>query len=240
MGDGTGVARRSGAGGPSERASLAQRERRWKDRKFGRPGARGRGAAGAGVLLWHGVDVGCEADVVGSTLKLSREAIERSVPALRRFARALVRHHRVETADELVQETIVCVLRADGAAPTTTRRLYATLVRVHRAQIRTSADRRETADRGVAALDRRPAVDVAPATALSAMPLELREALLLVSLESFGYDDAADILGVSREVLVDRLARARATLGADLGAPIEPVRLRGRDGRRAGHLRLVK
>lgn len=50
------------------------------------------------------------------------------------------------------------------------------------------------------------------AAALLDIGLEEREALLLVALEGFSYEHAAQILKISRRVLISRLARARTAL----------------------------
>ncbi|WP_395664810.1 RNA polymerase sigma factor [Methylocella sp.] len=69
-------------------------------------------------------------------------------------------------------------------------------------------------------------------TALASLRPEEREALLLVVLEGFSYDEAAQILKISPQILVVRLLRARERL---------PTRLPERRGSRsAAHLRLVK
>ena len=61
------------------------------------------------------------------------------------------------------------------------------------------------------------------AAALLALPLEEREALLLVVLEGFSFAQAARILKISRTALVMRLARARAALN-EIAAPETPSR----------------
>ncbi len=72
--------------------------------------------------------------------------------------------------------------------------------------------------------------------ALCALKLEEREALLLVSLEGFGYAQAARILKISRPILIARLSRAREKLPQNLhGYPS----LR-RTKSRPSHLRVVK
>ncbi|MGE5369605.1 MAG: sigma factor-like helix-turn-helix DNA-binding protein, partial [Chloroflexota bacterium] len=70
---------------------------------------------------------------------------------------------------------------------------------------------------------------------LAELPFDDRSALLLVSLEGFGYDAAARIAATPRETLLARLMRARAALAADgLQAPDAGAR------RAAAHLRIVK
>ena len=61
--------------------------------------------------------------------------------------------------------------------------------------------------------------------------------LLLVSLEGFGYDAAARIVGTPRETRSPGLMRARAALGAD---GLQAARAAGRRRRAAAHLRIVK
>jgi len=57
------------------------------------------------------------------------------------------------------------------------------------------------------------------------LPLEQREALLLVVLEGASYAEAADILGIPAGTLMSRLGRARAALRLATGN-IEEPRLR--------------
>lgn len=73
--------------------------------------------------------------------------------------------------------------------------------------------------------------------ALDAMALDEREAYLLVALEGLDYAQAADVLGVTRQVLVARLLRARQHLGTRL----EPSH-HAADGRHGppAYLRVVK
>ncbi len=72
---------------------------------------------------------------------------------------------------------------------------------------------------------------------VAAMPLEWREALLLVTLERLPHVEAAAVLEIPLTTLIERLARARAALAHALAAPIAaaPPRRVG-----APHLRLIK
>ena len=79
--------------------------------------------------------------------------------------------------------------------------------------------------------------------AIRNLPLELRESLLLVVLERFSHSEAAEALDIPLATLMDRLARARATLAAFSQRRPAPSR-NPPDGhawrRGAPHLRLVK
>ena len=74
--------------------------------------------------------------------------------------------------------------------------------------------------------------------ALDALPLEEREALLLVVLEGFNYAQAADVLSVPRAALAARIARARQLLSEHLDAAL-PIEARNRV-RHPEYLRLIK
>jgi RNA polymerase sigma-70 factor (ECF subfamily) len=144
------------------------------------------------------------------------------VPSLRRFARALVAGRSKTTmADDLVQSVLIGALHAHDANESSLRvSLYTSLVQLNRAR-HTEANDAEAARRLgrpgiVAALDR--------------MPLDQREALLLVVLEGFSYDQTAAVLGLPRSSVVARLMRARASLS---GVAVE-------EAGRGSHLRVVK
>jgi RNA polymerase sigma-70 factor (ECF subfamily) len=72
---------------------------------------------------------------------------------------------------------------------------------------------------------------------LASLGFDERAMLLLVSLEGFGYDAAARIVGATRDTALARLIRARSALGAEGLRPVAP----SEGGRRAAsHLRVVK
>ncbi|WP_162937770.1 RNA polymerase sigma factor [Indioceanicola profundi] len=52
--------------------------------------------------------------------------------------------------------------------------------------------------------------------ALAALPPDLREALVLVTVEGLRYREAADRLNITIAALTRRIARARATLATNL------------------------
>lgn len=170
-------------------------------------------------------------------------------PRLRRYARALVAAHPApnDMADELVRAALQ---RMFGGMPSRwfdlDLRAYALLTELHR-----DAVHNVTLGTGAAlrkgqscAASLRPA-NMAPGLAaprdklshaLGSLPLEEKEALLLVVLEGFSYARAARILKISRALFVARLARARESLGTALDATMTP-----RSGKtHPPHLRVVK
>jgi RNA polymerase sigma-70 factor (ECF subfamily) len=146
-----------------------------------------------------------------------RRGLEPLIPALRRFARALSRD--AETADDLVQDTLVRALRAEHLFHGGDLRtwLFTILLNLDRNR-RRSLSRRPT----LAVIE-----DVDPAAApgsdgtgrdiqrgLALLPAEQREVLLLVTLEGMSYREAAEVQGVPIGTIMSRLSRARAALRA--------------------------
>lgn len=144
-----------------------------------------------------------------------RRGLEPLIPALRRFARALARDQ--ETADDLVQDTMVRALRAEHLFHGGDLRtwLFTILLNLDRNR------RRGLARRPVLAVieDVDPAAPPASdgtgrdiARGLAMMPPEQREVLLLVTLEGMSYREAADVQGVPIGTVMSRLSRARTML----------------------------
>lgn len=146
--------------------------------------------------------------------------IERHIPALRRYAWALLRNQ--DAADDLVQD---CLERALGRWHlrqrdadlrawlfTILRSLFLNKIRqqsrrgVHvefqEADGHTSFD-----GDGERALAGRDALQ-----ALNALSEEQRSLLLLIAVEDFSYQEAADLFGVPLGTIMSRLSRARAEL----------------------------
>ena len=156
-----------------------------------------------------------------------RRGIEPLIPALRRFARALSRD--AETADDLVQDTLVRALRAEhlfhgGDLRTWTFTILLNLDRNRRR----SLSRRPV----LAAIE-----DVDPAAepgsdgtgrdierGLAFLPAEQREVLLLVALEGMSYREAADVQGVPIGTVMSRLSRARNTLRTHIEGDMPKLR----------------
>lgn len=152
-------------------------------------------------------------------------------PALRRYSRALCAGAGQALSDELVQSALQSVgarIRAKELRP------------VDLAEARLEAYIALTAIAARRLVDApRPAPRHPPIVhGLADLSFEDRAALLLVSLEGFGYAAAARIVGAPRETLLARLIRARAALGVE---GLRPIGAEGAAARRlAPHLRVVK
>ena len=147
-----------------------------------------------------------------------RQRIEAAIPALRRYARALTRD--AETADDIVQDTLVRALRSEHLfhGGDTRAWLYTILTNLNRNRLRT--------------LSRRPVHHADPGQrcgtsgpdsggrdigrALDDLAEDQRSALLLVVLEGLTYREVADVQGVPIGTVMSRLARARMQIKAYL------------------------
>ncbi len=153
-----------------------------------------------------------------------------ATPALRRYARALCAGAGPAVADDLVQSALQSVgarIRAKELRPGD----------LAEARIEAYAALVSLAQRKLANAPR-PAPRHPPIVhGLADLAFDERAMLLLVSLEGFGYDASARIVGASRETALARLMRARAGLGAEGLRPVAPS-----DGSRraVSHLRIVK
>jgi len=145
--------------------------------------------------------------------------IEPHIPALRRYAFALLRDR--DRADDLVQDTLERALsrwllrRADGD-------VRAWLFTILRNQ-HVSSWRRDRRRGAAVAIDETTMPTVAARqdtalevhdvlAALDQLPEEQKSLLLLVGVEDFSYDDAARILGMPIGTVMSRLSRARQRL----------------------------
>jgi RNA polymerase sigma-70 factor (ECF subfamily) len=148
-----------------------------------------------------------------------RQSIERQIPALRRYARALTRN--AELADDLVQDTLLRALRSEHLFNGGEIRswLYTILTNLNRNRLRSLARR--------PALDQLKDADAAGATgpqagtrdiarALASLVEEQRSTLLLVVLEGLSYREVAEVQGVPIGTVMSRLARARSNIKAFL------------------------
>lgn len=182
-----------------------------------------------------------------------KEAIKPFVPDLRRYARALAldAEHSGAAADDLVHRTMAQALRDErlrhGAVRVT---LFAIVTTLNRTRVRAACEAGGISTGGGATARPSCVATRAPfepvhrtriEQAIARLPLDLREALLLVALEKMTYEDAASVTGVPTATLLARLTRARDDLRHSFnGMPQEPAQpLPPRQAARR-HLRLVK
>jgi RNA polymerase sigma-70 factor, ECF subfamily len=147
-----------------------------------------------------------------------RQRVEAAIPALRRYARALTRD--AETADDIVQDTLVRALRSEHLFHGGDVRawLYTILTNLNRNRLRTLS-RRPTLTPikdGDAAITGPDAGSRDIARALDDLAEEQRTALLLVVLEGLTYREVAEVQGVPIGTVMSRLARARMQIKAYL------------------------
>ncbi len=148
-----------------------------------------------------------------------RHDVEASIPALRRYARALTRDGDI--ADDLVQDTLVRALRSEHLFHGGDLRswLYTILTNLNRNRLR-SLSRRPA----LMPMEENDAPDMAGPEAggrdveraLATLVEDQRAALLLVVLEGLSYREVAEVQGVPIGTVMSRLARARAHIKAFL------------------------
>jgi RNA polymerase sigma-70 factor (ECF subfamily) len=141
--------------------------------------------------------------------------VEATIPALRRYARALTRDSDI--ADDLVQDTLVRALRSEHLFHGDEVRswLYTILTNLNRNRLR-SLSRRPP----LTPLEDNDAPDLAGPEAggrdieraLATLVEDQRHALLLVVLEGLSYREVADVQGVPIGTVMSRLARARVQI----------------------------
>jgi RNA polymerase sigma-70 factor (ECF subfamily) len=146
-----------------------------------------------------------------------RQRVEATIPALRRYARALTRD--AETADDIVQDTLVRALRSEHLFHEGDVRawLYTILTNLNRNRLR-SISRRPTLT-PIKDSDAMTGFDTGSrdiARALESLAEEQRTALLLVVLEGLTYREVAEVQGVPIGTVMSRLARARTQIKAYL------------------------
>ena len=151
----------------------------------------------------------------GGSLATFKRNVEATIPALRRYARALTRDSDV--ADDLVQDTLVRALRSEHLFHGGEIRswLYTILTNLNRNRLRSLA-RRPT----LLPLEDNDAPDLAGPEAggrdieraLATLVEDQRNALLLVVLEGLTYREVAEVQGVPIGTVMSRLARARAQI----------------------------
>jgi RNA polymerase sigma-70 factor (ECF subfamily) len=147
--------------------------------------------------------------------------VEREIPRLRRYARALTRN--IDRADDLVQETLLrAMANIQSFQPGTNLSawLFTILRNLFHSEYRKR--RREVEDPDGSYAGR---LKVQPEqgsrldfedfrSALAKLPPDQREALLLVGAQGFSYEDAAQICGVAVGTIKSRVNRARSRLAS--------------------------
>jgi RNA polymerase sigma-70 factor (ECF subfamily) len=147
------------------------------------------------------------------------ELLERQIPKLRRYARALT--HSSDRADDLVQDTLIrAIAKAHLWEAGTDLRawLFAIMHNQHVNTVR-RASRQETIDIEemssslIAASDPTASRQLRELErAIACLPAEQREVILLVGLEEMSYQEAAQVLGVPVGTVRSRLSRGRDAL----------------------------
>lgn len=170
--------------------------------------------------------------MVGSKQEWFGKALIAQLPALRRYARALVGNTAL--ADDLVQDTIERALRQweclreaqrlAGWLRSILHNLYIdelrrSRTRGHDQEITELAD---DAALSVPAHDGTAAIDFV--RAMGSLSVEHRQVLLLVGIENKNYRDIADELGIPIGTVMSRLARGRERLRSALEG--EKIRIR--------------
>src|ERR1700760_3796175 len=170
--------------------------------------------------VFYGEQVG-QGAVVLSDIDVGgfRLGVQAAIPALRRYARALTRD--AETADDLVQDTLVRALRSEHLFHGGDVRswLYTILTNLNRNRLRSLARRPVMT---VIGDDDAPDMSGPEAgsrdieRALASLVEDQRAALLLVVLEGPTHREVAEVQGVPGGTVMSRLARARAQIRAFL------------------------
>ena len=148
------------------------------------------------------------------------DGIEACIPDLRRYARALT--NDPWRSDDLVQECLEKAIKKQAYwRPIGSQKSWLMKILLNDFRNEMRRRRREGVripiDSVADDLATRPAQPgrlalVETGRALASLPLEQKEALLLVVLEGMNYSEAAEILGISMGTLMSRLGRARAKL----------------------------
>jgi len=156
--------------------------------------------------------------------------VEREIPRLRRYARALTR--ATDRADDLVQETLVRALTKGHLwQPGTDFRAWLFTIMHNQYVNMVRRQARETTTVDLEHLSSTLAATTDPTSswqlreldrALARLPDEQREVILLIGLEGVAYETAAQILGVPIGTVRSRLSRGRETLRQIMGRQKAP------------------
>ena len=148
-----------------------------------------------------------------------RSAMLAALPSLRAFALSLTNAR--EIADDLVQDTLVRALaKIDQFQPGTNMGawLFTILRNIFYSQCRRTKHEIEDPDGSYAARLRAPPEQHAKCDvqdmlkALAKLPVEQREALILVAAEGLSYEETAQVCGVATGTIKSRVSRGRVHL----------------------------
>ena len=156
--------------------------------------------------------------------------VEREIPRLRRYARALTR--ATDRADDLVQETLVRALTKGHLwRPGTDFRAWLFTIMHHQYVNTVRRQARETTRVDLEHVSSTLEATTDPTSswqlreldrALARLPDGQREVILLIGLEGLAYETAARILGVPIGTVRSRLWRGRETLRQLMGRQEKP------------------
>lgn len=166
------------------------------------------------------------------------------IGGLRRFGRALVRDARfapddasaARLVDKLIRQAHVTAIGSRLAGRQSARlAAYGRFVQLHRRHVR-----RITLDENDVGWSEATTPRCGPAVVngMRALPLEQREALLLVALVGFSHREAAEALDISLMQLIERLDRARERLAESMSAGADATSPAAWS--RAPYLRVIK
>ncbi|WP_376087732.1 sigma-70 family RNA polymerase sigma factor [Roseomonas sp. CCTCC AB2023176] len=156
-----------------------------------------------------------------------RQDLIRLLPELRAFARFLTRDPTA--ADDLVQDTLLRALRNEAQwAPGTSLKAWTfTILRNAFLEARRKAGARQRLLDSVTMTEATPAGQEARmelaglAQALSTLPREQQEAIVLVGALGLSSEEAAAVAGVAVGTLKARVSRGRRVLGTRFERPLE-------------------
>ena len=158
--------------------------------------------------------------------------VEAEIPRLRRYARALTRDaltRDISRADDLVQSCLTRAIAKQHLWPNLRAWLFTILHNQHVSDVRRAAREVVTVSvEDAPTLTTQPnAYDVLRLRDLRAemdrLPIEQREAILLIGLEGLPYEDAAKVLNVPIGTIRSRLSRGRDQLRKLMGMDDEPA-----------------
>jgi RNA polymerase sigma-70 factor (ECF subfamily) len=148
-----------------------------------------------------------------------RDSVVELIPALRAFAWSL--SHNASDADDLVQDTLIKAwTNRDKFEPGTNLRAWLfTILRntYYTAAVRRRREVRDETGKYAATLSTGPTQDWSLAiralqNALAQLPVEHREALILVGAAGMTYEEAAEVCGCALGTIKSRVNRARSRL----------------------------